>query len=175
MKLLGENRGQGLSGLAGILVGVIVFVAMLPVMLQVLADVEATGIAGTLITYLPLFIVLGVVLAIIAWAIKPIVGKKLGRAISLRAMYHNHRGTIQVAALVSAIVILTVGIIFFPIIQAQTNILITDNTPDDDTENVGALENYGTAKTLAGLIPMFYVLALVFLALGFALRGIGKI
>lgn len=172
--LKGDQRGS-LSSLAGILVGVIVFVALLPVMLQTLAGVEATGTAGTLLQYLPLFIVLGVVLAIIGWAIKPLIGEHLGAMTSLRSMMHNERGDLQVAALVSAIVIITVGVIFFPIIQGQIGILTSDNTPDNDDENIGSLDTYPTAKTLADLIPMFYVLALVFLSLGFALRGMGKI
>lgn len=173
-RLMRNHKGQ-LQNLATMLVGVIVFAAMIPILLSVVATTNAPGITGTLLSYLPLFVVLGIALAIIAWAIKPMV-KKFGTQ-QLDAFYRDRRGQLQIGALVSAIMIVTVGVIFFPIIQDSIDdvtVLAGAEDPGGENWNENQLLT-GPALTMAQLIPMFYVLALVFIGIGFAMKGMGKI
>jgi len=134
--------------IVSIFVGLVIFGALLPLLTSTISSAGATGTVGTLMGYLPLFLCLGVILSIIYFAI----GKLRTKMINPRQM-------------VSAIIILVIGAIFYPLIDSQVS-----------TINQTLVEaNQTAAANLAVQIPLFYVLALVFIAITFALRSVGKL
>jgi hypothetical protein len=66
------------------------------------------------------------------------------------------------ASMIGAVMIIVVGIIFLPLVQDQVDALTNEST--------GSLT--GVAASLADQIPLFYVLGLVFAAIGWVVAAI---
>lgn len=73
-------------------------------------------------------------------------------------------GGIDIGGMIGAIIIVVVGVLFLPIVQDQIDTMT-------DVSN-GSLN--GTAATLMEQVPLFYVLALVFIALAWAISSAKK-
>lgn len=202
LKTVGEKGAVSIKSIVSVIAGVVVFTALMPLIYDALEEVDVSGATGTLANLIPLFIILGVVIAVIAWGITEIRGTTSIRAVgarfhnakfvqNLKASIHNQwsaaksmaesttgfsmssmsHGQIHISGLISAIIIVAVGVFLFPIVNDQVSGLVGENAAED---NVYIEE--GTAEaTLVNLIPLFYVLALVFLSIGWALKSVGKI
>lgn len=177
-----EAGDVGIKGVVMAVVAIVVFTALMPVVYDVLDGVAATGTTGTLFDMLPLFAILGVVLSVIFWSIEPIEGRLSISSIRTRmsgitnwiseewqqskamadATFEGglgNRGLLDLGAMVGAIIILVVGVILYPLISTQVSTLVNN-------ENLS-----GSQETLIQTVPLFYVLALVFVAIGWALRA----
>jgi len=145
-----------ISGIVRIFGAILVFVSLLPLVVETITDAGATGTEGTLLDYLPLFVTLGLMLMIISWAIGKLQG---GAGFPLFAFFIDAR------AVVGVIIVEVVGVLMYPIISTQCIALNTTLVDAGMT----------TSATLVLQIPLFYVLALVFIAIAFGLRATGKI
>ena len=79
----------------------------------------------------------------------------------LKKLFKDKMGAVNVGAMIGAIIIVVVGILFLPIVQDQIDTMI-------DPTN-GSLN--GTAATLMEQVPLFYILGLVFIALAWAISS----
>lgn len=79
----------------------------------------------------------------------------------------NKSGAVDVAGLVGAIIVVTVGVLLLPLVQSQITYL---TVPSASNDNVTYLS--GVASTLAQQIPLFYVLGLMFIALVWAIHSV---
>lgn len=78
-----------------------------------------------------------------------------------KRLFKDKSGAVNVGAMIGAIIIVVVGVLFLPIIQDQI---------DTMTDAVNGSLN-GTAATLMEQVPLFYVLGLVFIALAWAISS----
>lgn len=200
LQMVGDSERGSVSirTVVTMLAGIVVFTALMPLIYDSLDSVSPGGATGTLIDLIPLFIILGVVISVIAWGISEIKGSTGIRAVGAR--FHNAKfvkslkaqwrtakkmaemktgfsfsnmshGAMNISGLISAIIVVAVGVFLFPIVNDQVSGLVGDNTALDNTY----IESGSAEATLVNLIPLFYVLALVFLAIGWALKSVGKI
>lgn len=163
---------EKIKGVALVMIGVVIFAAMIPLVLASIDASGATGTAATLLDYMPLFLAVGLVLAIVFWAIGSLKGDGgmasigglfgLGIVEKIRTLRkQNKDGAISMGNMIGAIMVIVIGVLFFPIVQAA----ITGIT------GVGAGNLTGVAKTLAEQIPLFYVIALVLIAVAWAIHS----
>ncbi len=143
-----------ISGIVQIFGAIVVFASLTPLLVTTITGSGATGTEATLLNYLPLFLALGIILWIIGWAI----GKLSGTGVSFPLFADAQQ-------IVGVIIIETVGVLFYPLVSTQCIALNTTLVAASMT----------TAATLVLQIPLFYVLALVFIAIGFGLKAAGKI
>jgi hypothetical protein len=163
---------EKIKGVALVMIGVVIFCAMIPLVLSSIDASGATGTAGTLLDYMPLFLAVGLVLAIIFWAVSSLKGDggmvSIGGILGLGVMERirtlrkqNKEGSISMGNMIGAIMVIVIGVLFFPIVQSA----ITGITGS------GAGNLTGVAKTLASQIPLFYVIALVLIAVAWAITS----
>lgn len=194
----GEEGSVSIKSIISVIAGVVVFTALMPLIYDALGSVDPAGATGTLIDLIPLFLILGVVISVIAWGISEIRGTTSIRAVGAR--FHNAKfvkslkrqwnvakkmaeaktgfsmssmshGQVNISSLISAIIIVAVGVFLFPIVSDQVSGLVGDNVELENTY----IESGTAEATLVNLIPLFYVLALVFLAIGWALKSVGRL
>jgi hypothetical protein len=79
----------------------------------------------------------------------------------LKKLFKDKMGAVNVGAMIGAIIIVVVGVLFLPIVQDQIDTMV------DETN--GSIN--GTAATLMEQVPLFYVLGLVFIALAWAISS----
>lgn len=79
----------------------------------------------------------------------------------LKKLFKDKMGAVNVGAMIGAIIIVVVGVLFLPIVQEQID---TMTDPTNGSIN-------GTAATLMDQVPLFYVLGLVFIALAWAISS----
>ena len=90
-----------------------------------------------------------------------------GRLKKLKKMNTDESGAVDISGLVGAIIVIVVGVLLLPLIQAQvTNLTV----PSQANANVTYLT--GVSKTLMEQIPLFYVLGLTFIALVWAIHSV---
>lgn len=71
-----------------------------------------------------------------------------------------------VQAMIGAVLVIVVGVLFLPLVQDQVDYLTVAST---DNNNSPALT--GVAATLFGQVPLFYVLGLVFVAVAWVIMA----
>ena len=86
---------------------------------------------------------------------------------SLRKLVKDHKAALSIAGMVGAMLVVLVGIIFFPFIQDQINSLTTANYSGDGANATLT----GFTATLVQTVPIFYLLGIMFVAIGWALYG----
>jgi hypothetical protein len=69
-------------------------------------------------------------------------------------------------AMIGAIVVVVIGVILFPLIQAQVTYLTVPSVDNDNTTYMT-----GATATLVEQLPLFYVLGLIFVALAWVIHS----
>lgn len=174
-----KQQKKTIKGAVGILVLLMLAGAFFPMLQDQISD-AGVGMFGTILI---LMLLVGIVLAVIGWALK-----------QADMLWCDNMDFEKVASgMIMAILTVVIGLIFFPMISAQSTQLSEDHYVcngeifgseseyeeedyvADDCEETDAILEGASAQALAGQIDMFYLIGLVFVAVSWGLRSIDVI